>query len=50
MSRAARERLETRGHELLVVPWERVVELREAWTPWPVETETVDTAQSARNE
>lgn len=45
-----RERLEKRKHELRVVPWERVVALRETWTPWPVETETVDTAQSARNE
>ena len=40
----------TRKHELRVVPWERVVGLRETWTPWPVETETLDTAQSARNE
>jgi len=45
-----RQRLETRDHELRVVPWERVVELREKWTPWPVETEAVDTSQSARNE
>lgn len=45
-----RAQLEGRDHELRVVPWERVVELREAWTPWPVETETVDTAQSPRNE
>lgn len=41
-----RERLTTRDHELRVVPWERVVALRESWTPWPVETETIDTAQS----
>lgn len=39
-----RQRLETRSHELPVVAWDRVVELREAWTPWPVETELVDTA------
>ncbi len=45
-----RQRLETRDHELRVVSWDRVVELREAWTPWPVETETMDTAHSARNE
>lgn len=45
-----RERLETRDHELRVVPWERVVGLRETWTPWPVETETVDTAQSGLND
>ncbi len=41
-----RERLETREHELRVVPWERVIELRGTWAPWPVETETVDTARS----
>lgn len=45
-----RERLDTRDHELRVVPWERVVGLRETWTPWPVETETVDTAQSVLND
>lgn len=45
-----RGRLDTRKHELRVVPWERVVALRETWAPWPVETETVDTAQSTRNE
>lgn len=39
-----RERLETRDHELRVVPWQRVIELKETWTPWPVETEQVDTA------
>ena len=39
-----RERLGTRDHELRVVPWERVLDLRQTWTPWPVETETVDTA------
>lgn len=39
-----RGRLESREHELRVVPWERVVELRETWMPWPVETEIVDTA------
>lgn len=45
-----RERLESREHELRVVPWERVSELRETWTPWPVGTETVDSAHSARSE
>ncbi len=39
-----RARLESRVHELRVVPWERVVALRETWAPWPVETESVDTA------
>lgn len=39
-----RHRLATRDHELRVVPWERVLELRETWTPWPVEVETVETA------
>ena len=44
-----RWRLETRDHELRIVPWERVVTLRDTWTPWPVEMETVDTS-SARME
>lgn len=43
-----RERLESREHELRAVPWERVIELRTTWTPWPVQTERVDTAPSAR--
>lgn len=38
------QRLATRDHELRVVPWQRVLELRRTWTPWPVGTETVDTA------
>lgn len=43
-----RQRLATRAHELRVVPWERVLELRRTWTPWPVETELVDTAPPSR--
>ena len=43
------QRLETRDHELRIVPWERVVTLRDTWTPWPVEMETADTS-SARME
>lgn len=41
-----RERLEARHHELRIVPWERVVALRETWTSWPVATEILDTARS----
>lgn len=39
-----RERLEKRDHELRVVPWERIEALRDLWTPWPVETEWINTA------
>lgn len=39
-----RQRLETRDHELREVPWERVLRLRESWTPWPVPGTVVDTA------
>ena len=39
-----RERLETREHVLREVPWERVLGLRESWTPWPVPGTVVDTA------
>ncbi|WP_165807183.1 AAA family ATPase [Nocardioides currus] len=42
-----RQRLETRDHELREVPWERVVALKDAWTPWPVETELVETSGHA---
>jgi predicted kinase len=38
-----RRRLETRDHELREVTWEQVVDLRDAWTPWPVPTLVVDT-------
>ncbi|UUZ58788.1 AAA family ATPase [Nocardioides sp. B-3] len=38
-----RERLATRMHDLRVVPWERVVSLRETRTPRPVDVETVET-------
>ncbi|KRF36118.1 AAA family ATPase [Nocardioides sp. Soil805] len=38
-----RGRLESRGHELRVVPWERVQDLRASWTPWPVPTTVIDT-------
>lgn len=44
-----RQRLATREHELRVVPWERVVELRETWTPWPVAVETVETSRLPSN-
>jgi predicted kinase len=39
-----RRRLETRVHELRPVPWERVLGLRGSWTPWPISTVVVDTA------
>lgn len=39
-----RQRLEAREHELRVVPWRRVVELRDTWVAWSVRTEVVDTA------
>ena len=45
-----RERLATRKHELRVVPWERVVELKKTWTPWPIETESINTAHAPRHE
>ena len=41
-----RERLASRDHELRDVPWERVVALRESWTPWPVPALVVDTTTS----
>ena len=44
-----RQRLATRKHELRVVPWERVLELRETWMPWPVEVEEVETSRQASN-
>ncbi len=39
-----RARLESRAHELPMVPWSRVVALRDTWLPWPVAVERVDTA------
>ncbi|WP_107767273.1 AAA family ATPase [Nocardioides terrigena] len=39
-----RERLAARDQEIREVPWERVVGLRESWTPWPVPVLVVDTA------
>ena len=45
-----RDRLQSRDHELRVVPWERVEALREGWTPWPVPTTVVDTASEGAEE
>lgn len=39
-----RRRLRTRVHELREVTWQRVVDLRDSWAPWPVATLVVDTA------
>lgn len=41
-----RERLASREHQLRAVPWERVVALRETWTPWPVDVVGVDTTRA----
>ena len=39
-----RQRLTARRRDRWASSWEHVFELRDSWTPWPVETEVVDTS------
>lgn len=45
-----RQRLTARRRERWASSWEQVLELRETWTPWPIETETIDTATAQVND
>lgn len=38
------------GHTVIADAVNHHPDARQAWMPWPVETEAMDTAQSARNE